>query len=132
MILGTTSIANLKFDPKTSILHVEIIKDAEMNKENLEEHYRIINEITNGKRHLALIDSKNTYFIDFEAMRYASSQEVLNNRLAVAYFNPSLPNRLSIYCLHQAYCKSLLLRSIKCLMSCSAPTLAPEPCKSPF
>lgn len=91
-----TGIAKIYFDEKASILHVEVKSEALMDLQNLREHYQKIKQITKGKKHLALVDVTNPYVIFTEGLEYAASNEALENRVATAYCNPPLQNRLNI------------------------------------
>lgn len=92
----STKIAQLSFEEEESILNVEIFDGADMSADNLKEHYQAIKKVTNGKKYFALIDVKNLYMIGLDGLDYAASSEALENRLAAAYCNPPLSNRLNI------------------------------------
>ena len=91
-----SKIAQLSYDEKESILHVEIDEDADMSLENLKEHYNTIEQVTNGQSYFALIDAGNLYHIEWDGLEYSSGKEAFGNRLAAAYCNPPLANRLNI------------------------------------
>jgi len=103
MDIAQSRIAELSFDEKTSILHVDILPEADMTLDNLREHYRIIKKITKGKKYFALVDVHNLYLIGTEGLEFALSKEALENRMAAAYCSPPLANRLNIFFLaHKA------------------------------
>ena len=91
-----SKIAQLSYDEKESILHVEIEEDADMSLEILKEHYSTIERITNGQSYFALINAQNLYTIEWDGLEYSSRKEAFGNRLAAAYCSPPLANRLNI------------------------------------
>jgi hypothetical protein len=95
MKLAYTNIAELRHNEEDSILSIKILEGAEMTFENTRAHYHIINKLTNNKRYLALVDAANFFTITPEALRHASLQEVVSNRIATAHYNSSTMNKLT-------------------------------------
>jgi hypothetical protein len=91
-----TPVAHLTYHENKDLLNVEIKHEAEMTLTALREHYRIIRELTDNRQHFALVDVRNVYFIELDAMKYAATPEAISNRLAAAYYKPPLVNRLNI------------------------------------
>lgn len=96
-----TPIAKIYFDEKISLLHKEIKNEAVMKIDLLRKHYEIIHGLTKGRKYLALIDAQNPFYIFYDGFEYLASPTALENVIAVAYFNPSLSNRLSIMNMRQ-------------------------------
>ncbi len=90
-----TSIAEIDFNEEERILHIKILEGAEMNLKNAQEHYEKINDLLGSKKYFALVDAKNYYPIEKDAWLYASSKEVVSNRIAVAQYNSSLGNTIT-------------------------------------
>ena len=95
MKMAETSIAELIFDKKESILYMKIKEKSEMNLENTKEHYEVIKNLTENKRYAALIDTEFYFTADTEALEYASMPEIVSKRIASAYYNSSLANMLT-------------------------------------
>lgn len=91
-----TSISVLSYNEEDSILHIEMLPDADMNLETTKEHYDAINLITNNCKHYVLINSQNYFTIDSESFKYASLSSTIKNRLASAHYNCSFANSLTV------------------------------------
>lgn len=96
MMQLSTAVAHISYSADKSLLHVTIKNDALMNLSNLKDHYSKIHQLTRGKRHLALIDVTAPYFIDEGGFEYAASKIAIDTRIAAAYYNPQLANRLNL------------------------------------
>lgn len=90
-----TPIALLSFFREERILEMVMLEDAEMNLINTREHYRMIEEITEGKNYMALIDSTHYFSIDSDSFLFASSPEAIRNRIASAHYASAFANRLN-------------------------------------
>lgn len=95
MKIVQTPIAEISFNETESILHIKVFEGAEMNLENAKIHYNEIKKLLGNKRYLALVDTTNYYTIKKEAWEYASSKEIVSNRIAVAHYNSCFANRLT-------------------------------------
>jgi hypothetical protein len=93
--LAYTDIAELRYKEEDSLLRIKIFEGAEMSLENSRRHYQIINQLTDNKRYLALVDATNFFTITPEALRHCSLPEVVNNRIATAHYNSSTMNKLT-------------------------------------
>jgi hypothetical protein len=91
-----TAIAELSFDENESLLHIRVLKDAEMNLKNTIAHYKLIGEITEGKNYLALVDATEYFSINSETLKYTSLPETIEKRIATAHYNPSFGNKLTM------------------------------------
>ena len=91
-----TPIAELQYSTKDRILHITILNGAEMDLTNAKIHYEKINELTGNKKHLVLVNAANYYRIAKEAWQYASSHDVVANRVAVAHYNSCDANILEM------------------------------------
>jgi hypothetical protein len=111
MKIVKTEIAELHFNAKESILHIKIIKGAEMNIKNTEEHYKTIEEITGGKKYLALIDSSEYFTIDSETLKFTASPKITEKRIATAHYRPSMGNKLTIDFFRKFHSPSLPVNS---------------------
>lgn len=98
-----TPIGEISFNEEESVLHIKINEFAEMNLENTKIHYKMINELVKDRPYVALVEASNYYAIDKEAWKYASLNEVVSNRKAVAHYNPCLANRLTTSFFLRAY-----------------------------
>jgi hypothetical protein len=108
-----SAIAKLEFDESESILYIEIMEGAEMNVNNTKEHYDTIKTLTNNKPYLALIDASIYYIADAQSLKYAASSDVINNRVASAYYNSSFANTLTINFYKSYYKPSLAIQLFK-------------------
>ncbi|HTL81026.1 MAG TPA: hypothetical protein VL651_04950 [Bacteroidia bacterium] len=90
-----TRNAELSFDEETGLLHIRMLEGADLNLENTIAHYNAIREITGGKKYFALIDAKEYFTMSAEALRYTSSKEVTENRIAAAHYNSAAANKLT-------------------------------------
>lgn len=108
-----TPIGEISFNEEERILHVKIKEYAEMNLENAKVHYQMINELVNHRPYLALVEASNYYSIDKEAWKYASLNEVVANRKAVAHYNPCLANRLTTSFFTKAYSSCMPVKVFK-------------------
>jgi hypothetical protein len=91
-----TNIATLNFNEAESILHIEMMPDAEINLEQVKAHYKLIKKITKGKPYVALIDASNYYRMEPEALKYSAEQNTLGNRVAAAHYNCTVANTLTV------------------------------------
>lgn len=92
-----TDLAELHFDESQSILYVKILEDVHVDMEKIQEHYKIINEVTKGQKYSALVDATNYFTSDDDALRYAALPEVTRARVATAFHSLNLANRLTIH-----------------------------------
>lgn len=90
-----TPIAEISFDEPEQILHIKVLEDATMNLKNAQIHYEKINKLLGGKKYFALVDASNYFTMEQDAWRYASSKEVVSNRMAIAHYNASFANKLT-------------------------------------
>jgi hypothetical protein len=90
-----TPIAEISFDEKARILHVNVLENAEMSLENAQEHYNKIKSLVGEKKYLALVNSSKYYTIEKEAWEYASNKEIVANRVAVAHYQSLVSNKLT-------------------------------------
>lgn len=98
-----TSIAEISFDCSNNILHVKILEGAHMDLKNAKEHYKKINDLIGNNKYFALVDASNYFTMEKEAWQYASREEVVSNRIAIAHYNSSLPNSLITNFFKKAY-----------------------------
>jgi hypothetical protein len=93
---AVTPIAKLLYDKKYKILEIEIIDQAEMTFESTALHYSIIKDLTQGSKYMALVNSAKYFKIDSDVWKFASTKDVLGNRVAVAHYNISVANKFSM------------------------------------
>ena len=91
-----SSVAELSFDELQSILNIKMLKGAVLNLANAKHHGIKIQELTQNKPYLALIDTSHFFTIDEDALKYAAIPSKLENRIAAAYYNPNLANRFTV------------------------------------
>jgi len=96
MEITRTAIAELSYDVDDSLLHIRMMKGAEMNIENTIEHYRTIERITGGKKYLALVDASEYFTIDSETLKYTSLPQTIEKRIATAHYQSALGNKLTM------------------------------------
>jgi len=96
MKTALSPVAELSFDESESILYVKMIQDAALNLVSAKQHGIQIEELTEGKPYMALIDTTNFFTIDDEALKYAGIPSKLEKRIAAAYYNPDLANWLTV------------------------------------
>lgn len=89
-------IALLNFDQTSSILYEKIISDVEIDLAKTKEHLAIINKLTEGEKHLALIDANDYFFAENEALEFIASSNTGSSRLAIAIYTKNLSNRLTL------------------------------------
>jgi hypothetical protein len=90
-----TPIAEIMFNEKERLLHVDVLENAVMSLENAQEHYNSIKQLVGEKKYLALVNSSKFYTIEKEAWEYASTKEVAWNRVAVAHYQTLVSNKLT-------------------------------------
>jgi hypothetical protein len=105
-----TSIAEISFNEEENILHIILREDADMNVENTREHYEKINALVGDKMYLALVDATNYYRVEKESWEYASSTEVISNRIAIAHYNSSAANTITTSFFKKMYNVSMPLQ----------------------
>jgi len=91
-----TAIAELSFDEKSGLLHIRMLKGADMSLESSQAHYEAILELTGGKDYLALVDASEYFTISPEALRYTSLPGTIGRRIATAYYQASIGNKLTL------------------------------------
>lgn len=96
MKTAQSPVAYLEFDETESILYVKMLNAAKVTIENSKLHSQQIENITGGKPYLALIDIGNFLETNDEALLYSAMRHHLPNRIAAAYYNPNLANRLAL------------------------------------
>lgn len=129
MKIINTPLAEINFNHHDNILHIKILEGAAMNLKNAELHYKQINDLVGDKKYLALVDASDYFTMEKEAWQYASSKEVVSNRLAVAHYNSSFANKLATKFFKTSYQTSMPLEifttkeeAIKWLKSISVPS----------
>jgi hypothetical protein len=90
-----TPLAEISFDEETTILHIKIFENAEVNLENARKHFELVEQLIGRTPHFALVDATHHYTIEKEAWKYASEIHVLSNRKAIAHYNSSYANNLT-------------------------------------
>jgi len=96
MKIVNTPIAEIGFDETENILYIKLFEGANMNMGNTLKHYEMINSLVGNKEYFAIIDASNYYTIERDAWEYAASKKVISLRKAVAHYNCSPANRLTI------------------------------------
>ena len=76
------------------ILHLKIIKDANITLENIKENYSSFKQLLGNNRVLLLIDSRVKYKFSKEARAYTASKQGNLNRIATAFLINSFSGRL--------------------------------------
>lgn len=92
-----TEIAELSYDKEKSLLHIKILEDVSITVEKAKKLTESINQITNGRKHFALVDATNYFFIEDEALKYMAETEACTTRLGSAYYSMNLANRLTMH-----------------------------------
>lgn len=90
-----TPLAEISFDKETTILHIKIFENAEVNLENAKKHFEYVEQLIGREPHFALVDASHHYIIEKEAWNYASKVHVFSNRKAIAHYNSSKANTLT-------------------------------------
>lgn len=103
--MGTTysDISEITFNEAESILYIKIMADIEIDLEKIKKHFELINKITDNKKHIAIINGINYFYIKDDALKYVASLKATENRIATAFYSENLANRLSILCLKLYY-----------------------------
>lgn len=100
-----SDIAEITFNEIDSILSIKIMDDVEIDLEKAKKHFELLNKITENKRHVAIINGVDCFYIKDDALKYMASCPS-NNRIATAFYSNNLANRLAILCLKLYYPKS--------------------------
>jgi hypothetical protein len=90
-----TPLAEISFDKETTILHIKIFENADVNLENAQKHFELVEQLIGREPHFALVDATHHYIIEKEAWEYASKVHILSNRKAIAHYNSSNANNLT-------------------------------------
>lgn len=90
-----TPVAEISFDKETTILHIRIFENAEVDLENARRHFEMVEELIGREPHFALVDATHHYTIQKEAWEYASKVHIFSNRKAIAHYNSSEANTLT-------------------------------------
>lgn len=90
-----TPLAKLAFDEAESILHMTLIRDAVASPETVREHAQAIQQITRERKHCVLIEASNNY-VRLDDLNSEMMQLTYKNRVASAYYNPTLAIRLRV------------------------------------
>jgi hypothetical protein len=98
-----TKIAEISFDETESRVLIKIRENAEMTLENTIEHFEKIQKLTSNKPYLALIDASKYFSAESDALKYSASKAALGNRIATAYFNSTVANKLTINFFNRAF-----------------------------
>lgn len=88
-------MAMLAFDEAESILYMRLIRDAVATPDSVREHAQAIQQLTGGQKHCVLIDASNNY-ARLDDLKDELLLLTYKNRVASAYFNPTLAIRLRV------------------------------------
>ena len=92
-----TPLAEISFDKETTILHIKIFENADVNLENARKHFDLVEH----------------YIIAKESWEYASKVHVLSNRKAIAHYNSSNANNLTTTLFKALYKSSIPFKIFK-------------------
>jgi hypothetical protein len=67
------------------------------------EYFNAIKEITDEKKHAAMIEASHYFIIHPDSIQHLVKGEITSKRIASAYYNVSMPNRLTINFLKNSY-----------------------------
>jgi hypothetical protein len=88
-----TKVAYFSYDSRSRILRMKILEDASIEVENAIQNYEAASSLTNGEKHLLLVDAQANVYISKETRIY-SAQTKPNSPLAMALIVNSTANRL--------------------------------------
>jgi hypothetical protein len=98
MVMRTAfvEIAEVTYDNERSLLRAKIHENAEMNLRNIKEFFECVKDLTGHKKHLVLIDAAQYFALEPETLEYIAKAEISSNRIATAYYNVGMANRLTL------------------------------------
>jgi hypothetical protein len=108
-----TKIAELDFDSEHSILHIQILENADMCLENAKNHYELIEELTQNTRYVAFVDSSIYFTTTPETMEYTSKKSTFKNRIGTVYYNSVMQNKLTTDFFVKVYKPDMLIKTFK-------------------
>jgi hypothetical protein len=88
-----TKVAYFSYDSRSRILRMKIMEDASIEVEDAIQNYEAATALTNGEKHLLLVDAQANVYISKETRIY-SAQTKPNSPLAMALIVNSTANRL--------------------------------------
>jgi hypothetical protein len=88
-----TKVAYFSYDSRSRILRMKIMEDASIEVEDAIQNYEAASALTNGEKHLLLVDAQANVYISKETRIY-SAQTKPNSPLAMALIVNSTANRL--------------------------------------
>jgi hypothetical protein len=88
-----TKVAYFSYDSRSRILRMKIMEDASIEVEDAIQNYEAASSLTNGEKHLLLVDAQANVYISKETRIY-SAQTKPNSPLAMALVVNSTANRL--------------------------------------
>jgi hypothetical protein len=88
-----TKVAYFSYDSRSRILRMKIMEDASIEVEDAVQNYEAASSLTNGEKHLLLVDAQANVYISKETRIY-SAQTKPNSPLAIALVVNSTANRL--------------------------------------
>jgi hypothetical protein len=88
-----TKVAYFSYDSRSRILRMKIMEDASIEVEDAIQNYEAASSLTNGEKHLLLVDAQANVYISKETRIY-SAQTKPNSPLAMALIVNSTANRL--------------------------------------
>lgn len=103
MEIINSEIAEIAYDSDGYILYEKIFGDVELSISKINNHFSLVNGLTNFEEHVVLIDARNYFFAEHETLRYLASAQKYAGRLATAFYTNNLANRLSLLCVKFMY-----------------------------
>jgi hypothetical protein len=88
-----TKVAHFSYDSRSRILRMKILDDASIEVEDAIQNYEAALSLTNGEKHLLLVDAQASVYVSKETRIY-SAQPKPNSPLAMALIVNSTANRL--------------------------------------
>jgi hypothetical protein len=88
-----TKVAYFSYDSRSRILRMKLMEDASIEVEDAVQNYEAAASLTNGEKHLLLVDAQANVYVSKETRIY-SAQTKPNSPLAMALIVNSTANRL--------------------------------------
>ena len=89
----TTRIAEISYD-KDRIVRMKIFNDAEIELEDAIQNHEATCALTNGEKHLVLVDGRSNIGVSKEARAFAAQKRENDKRIAEAFIVTSTANKL--------------------------------------
>jgi len=96
MKILSDKISELIYNEDERVLHIKITKNIIITLDDAIEHFEGVKVLTGNKKYVALIDTTDYFKMQPEAFMHSSLEKANANRIATAFYNPNIANKVTI------------------------------------